>query len=169
MFLFIILIFLIFLIGSIIYRKLNHRQSLWEGFLDFLFEMLYSSGLWHPYLSPDFLLSYEQALDLVTEFDSILIHPVLLDFELNEPRGWLRIQLGFLDWKSPFTELPLKEKLEKMKNLVIFYYRTKRGTRLTKDCIFFIGIDRSNFEFKIPLNDAGRQELSSQSTHRFFS
>ena len=41
-----------FLGGAVIYMHLNNTGSLWTGFLDFLSELLYANGLWHPYLEP---------------------------------------------------------------------------------------------------------------------
>ena len=162
----IVLIGAFFLVGAIIYMYLNNTGSLWTGFLDFLSELLYANGLWHPYLDPAYLLSYDQAITLVEGFQDLLIHPTLMEFDVYESRGIMSLQIGFLDWKLPFKELPRAERMAKIATSITFFYRANRRVRLLRNDLFFLEFRAGSVTFAIPLNDAGRQRLSGQRANR---
>ena len=156
------------LLGAVLYRYFNHRHSFWAGFMDFVKEFLYTFDLYHPYLNTSFVLSYEQAELLAESFSDLLMHPVLLDFEINELRGWMRFRVGFLDWKTCFKEYNRSERLAKLRTLITFFYRTKKGVRISKTELFFMALDNTGVEFMIPLNASGQKELLEQMSNHYF-
>lgn len=147
---------LLILLSAIFYKRLNKRETLWQGLEDFLKELLFSNGLWHPYVNPVLQLSVEDASELVATFDELLLHPVLLNYETEPFHGWIKIQAGFLTWKEPFRDLPKQGRLNKVAQLVCFFYRTHKGLILTRDNIRFVSVSDSHLEFMLPMNETGK-------------
>lgn len=149
---FILLIFFA-LLGAFFYKYSNSRATLREGFADFVKELLFANGLWHPYINPLLELSNEDASELVETFNEIFLHPVLLNYESDRFHGWVRIQVGFLEWKEPFRSLPKPKRLKKVSQLVSFFYRSCKGVILNRENIHFVSISASYLEFVLPMND----------------
>lgn len=75
---------------------------------------------------------------------------------------------GSLIGKTYFKECNRSERLAKLRTLITFFYRTKKGVRISKTELFFMALDNTGVEFMIPLNASGQKELLEQMSNHYF-
>ena len=149
----------ILFLASILFKYLNQRKSLHEGFIDLLIYCADQFGIRRS-VDMRFLLSYEEGLKWMEILADHLIIPYLSNLYFDSNNDVLVIAISHAGWKTSFDQKSVLDQKHVISQSLVHYVRKSRGYQLPRQMIFYNVWQSDYFELWIPLSDRGMRVIS---------